>query len=92
MPIKKKGKDVDINIKIDNLERAIREGRKIHTRKKNKLSCNTCGGFGYFLGFLGAAVYYISTANSFWIGVLGFLKALVWPAFLVFEVLKYLGA
>ena len=54
-------------------------------------SCNTCGGAFYGLGFIGAAVYYISTANSFWIGVLGFLKAIVWPAFLVFELMKYLG-
>ena len=46
----------------------------------------------YGLGFIGAAVYFISQANSFWIGVLGFLKALIWPAFLVYEVLKQLGA
>lgn len=51
-----------------------------------------CGGCGYFLGFIGAAVYYISTATGFWMGVLGVLKALVWPAFLVFELLKMLGA
>jgi hypothetical protein len=44
----------------------------------------------YGLGFIGAAVYYISTATTFWIGVLGFLKALVWPAFLVYEALKFL--
>ena len=50
-----------------------------------------CGGCAYFLGFLGAAIYYISTATGFWIGVLGVLKALVWPAFLVFELLKYLA-
>jgi len=50
-----------------------------------------CGGFGYFLGFLGAAIYYISTATSFWQGFLGVLKALVWPAFLVFEIMKYFG-
>ena len=46
----------------------------------------------YGLGFIGAAIYYISTATSFWIGVLGILKAIVWPAFVVFELLKYLGA
>lgn len=51
-----------------------------------------CEGAWYFLGIIGAVVYYISTATSFWIGVLGFLKALVWPAFLVFEVLKFVGA
>ncbi len=46
----------------------------------------------YGLGFIGAAVYYISQATTFWIGVLGFLKAIVWPAFLVYEALKNLGA
>ena len=46
----------------------------------------------YGLGFIGAAVYYISAATSFWMGVLGFLKAMVWPVFLVYEALKYLGA
>ncbi|MBS3107325.1 hypothetical protein J4468_00230 [Candidatus Woesearchaeota archaeon] len=52
-------------------------------------SCN--GGAIYGLGFIGAAVYYISIATSFWIGVLGFLKAIVWPAFLVYGLLKFLG-
>ena len=50
------------------------------------------GGAVYGLGFLGAVIYYISVATGFWVGVLGVLKALVWPAFLVFEVLKYIGA
>ena len=44
------------------------------------------------LGIIGAAVYYIGAATGFWAGVLGMLKALVWPAFLVYEVLMYLGA
>ena len=46
----------------------------------------------YGLGIVGAAIYYISTATSFWMGVVGILKAIVWPAFLVYEALKYLGA
>ncbi|MEW5919674.1 MAG: hypothetical protein AB1796_01740 [Bacillota bacterium] len=45
----------------------------------------------YGLGFIGAAIYFISNATGFWSGVLGFLKALVWPAFLVYEALKFLG-
>lgn len=45
----------------------------------------------YGLGFIGAAVYFISHATGFWIGVLGFLKAIVWPAILVFGALKNLG-
>lgn len=42
----------------------------------------------YGLGLIGAAVYYIGHAGSFWLGVLGFLKALVWPAFLVYYALQ----
>ncbi len=52
---------------------------------------NACAGTIYGLGLIGAVIYYISTANSFWLGVLGFLKALIWPTFLVHELLKFLG-
>ena len=69
--------------------------------KKNMSGCNYaihCGhhfgghGCAYGLGVLGAAIYYVSIATGFWMGVLGILKALVWPAFLIFEMLKFLGA
>ena len=55
-------------------------------------SGDTTAGAVYGFGFIGAAIYYISTATGFWVGVLGVLKAIVWPAFLVFEALKTLGA
>jgi hypothetical protein len=45
----------------------------------------SCGGFFYFLGIVGAAIYYIQQANGFWQGALGILKAIVWPAFLVYK-------
>ena len=48
------------------------------------------GGGVYGLGFIGAAVYYIQTATNFGDGLLGFLKALVWPAFLVHKLLEFL--
>lgn len=51
---------------------------------------NTPNGAVYGLGLIGAAIYYISTATTFWMGALGLLKAIVWPAFLVFELLKSL--
>ncbi|MDA1334648.1 MAG: hypothetical protein O2794_01370 [bacterium] len=52
-----------------------------------------CGGGGglYAFGFFGAAYYYITTTTGLAAGAVGFLKALVWPAFLVYEVLKSLG-
>ena len=75
----RRGKTTNININASD----CKDGKKYHK-----------GGWGggYFLGFLGAVIYYISTANSFWMGVLGILKAAVWPAFLVYELLKFLGA
>ncbi|MEA4983252.1 MAG: hypothetical protein VB066_11135 [Paludibacter sp.] len=50
------------------------------------------GGAVYGFGFIGAAIWFISQATGFWVGVLGFLKAIVWPAYLVYEALKALGA
>ncbi len=44
----------------------------------------------YGLGFLGAAVYYIQMASGFWSVVIGLVKAIFWPAFLVYEVLRHL--
>jgi hypothetical protein len=48
--------------------------------------CCKGGGF-YFLGFLGAVIYYLQTSTSFWNGVLGILKAIVWPVFVVIKLL-----
>jgi hypothetical protein len=50
------------------------------------------GAFGgiYFLSFVGAAVYFIQHSASFWEGVLGFLKAMVWPAILMYKLLEFL--
>jgi len=39
----------------------------------------------YGLGFIGALVYFIQHAPSFWLGALGVLKALVWPALLIYK-------
>jgi len=48
------------------------------------------GGGAYGLAVIGAAVYYIQQADTFWFGVLGVLKALVWPALLVYKLLGFL--
>jgi hypothetical protein len=61
--------------------------------KKKDCHCGKfhCGGAVYGLGFVGAAIYYISQATGFWMGVLGFLKAIVWPVFLVYHAMAFLG-
>lgn len=45
----------------------------------------------YGLGFIGAVIYYISTATTLGAGLIGFLKAIVWPAFVVYEIMSYLS-
>lgn len=45
----------------------------------------------YGLAFIGAAIYYIQHATTFWGGVLGILKAMVWPAFLIYKALEHLN-
>ncbi len=44
----------------------------------------------YGLGFVGAAIYFIQHATTFWMGVLGVLKAMVWPAMVIYKVLELL--
>lgn len=44
----------------------------------------------YGLAFIGAAVYFIQHSANFWEGVVGFLKALVWPAMLMYKLLEFL--
>ncbi len=45
----------------------------------------------YGFGLIGAWIYYLTHAATFWIGVLGILKGIVWPAMLVYELLKFLN-
>jgi hypothetical protein len=48
------------------------------------------GGAVYGLGFISALIYFIGHATSFGMGVLGFLKAIVWPVLLVYKALELL--
>jgi hypothetical protein len=50
------------------------------------------GGAVYGIGMIGAFLYFISTATSFWDGLYGVFQALFWPAYLVFEAFDSLGA
>jgi len=57
-------------------------------------SCgSSCGGSGviYGLGFLGSLFYFVTTAPDFWAALFGIVKAILWPAFVTYGVLKFLG-
>ena len=45
----------------------------------------------YGLGLIGALIYYIQQADGFWAVILGILKAVVWPAFVVYDLLGSLA-
>ncbi len=50
-------------------------------------------GFVFVCAFVGAAVYFVSTSDGTFGGVVvGLLRALVWPAYAVFHVLDVLRA
>lgn len=45
----------------------------------------------YGLGLIGAWVYYIGSATTLVEGVVGFFKGIVWPAFMVYDLLQFLA-
>lgn len=48
------------------------------------------GGF-WFLGFIGALVYFLNVhSGTFWLVVVAVFKAVFWPAFLVYHLLLFL--
>ena len=59
-------------------------------RRKRRMKNNGLFGGVYGMAFIGAAVYFIQSATGFWMGVLGFIKALFWPAILMYKILEML--
>ena len=59
---------------------------------KKNVEKSAPAGAVYGLGLIGAAIFFLVHATGFWMGVLGILKAIVWPAFLVYEAFKHLAA
>ncbi|MFZ5433210.1 MAG: hypothetical protein ACOZB3_05480 [Calditrichota bacterium] len=57
--------------------------------RKNIQQCSTSGAI-YGLGMIGAAVYFIQHSTGFWMGVLGVIKAIIWPAMIVYKALELL--
>jgi hypothetical protein len=64
------------------------EENMVTPKKMSGTHGNDGGGFIWILGVIGAAVYYIQQAETFGQGLLGVLKALVWPAIVVYKLLQ----
>ena len=88
MPRRNKNKNVQINIKTSGKDWKWKE-----SDWKNHKCGHWCwhhhkgtSGF-YCLGFIGALIYYLQNTSGFWNVILAILKALVWPAFVVYKLL-----
>ncbi len=58
--------------------------------KKRFRSDSGWGGPVYGMAFLGALVYFIQHATTFWEGLLGVLEAIFWPGVVLYKVLEQL--
>jgi hypothetical protein len=54
-----------------------------------KVTGNNTAGVIYGLGWLGAVIYFIQHAPSFWGAILGILEAVIWPILLVYKALEF---
>lgn len=45
----------------------------------------------YGFGLLGALVYFLQHASGFWSVLFAFVKAIVWPALLVYRLFEFLN-
>ena len=59
-------------------------------RTRTKVIYQGAGQAVYGLGFIGALIYYIQHAATLGMGLLAVLKAMVWPAMIVYRVLEML--
>ncbi len=59
-------------------------------RERKGMRGNGASGAVYGLGFVGALIHFVQHAVSFWGVVLGILKAIVWPALLIYNLLEFL--
>lgn len=94
MPISDKGLDEGPDFLISDIEGdgLMRgQGWPIELSRKDKGVKNSgiCSGF-YGMAFVGAAIYFIQQSTTFWSGVFGFIKAIFWPAVLMYKLLEYL--
>lgn len=84
--VKSPKSDVEITAKINGVD----DMKQWCSNKKHSSSTSQHGTSGalYFVGFIGAVVYWMQVAVGFGAVVTGFLKAIVWPAYVVFKLLE----
>jgi hypothetical protein len=62
-----------------------RDEQARNDKGKRSMTAAAPAGPVYFLGGVGAAVYFFQGVTTLWGGILAILKAFVWPALLVYQ-------
>lgn len=83
---KAKSKDPEIQIKAKMS--GAENWKKWGTMKSSDKSSHGSGGALYFVGFIGSLVYWTQAAIGFMAVVTGFLKSMVWPAYIIYKLLE----
>ena len=87
----KKSKDPEIEIKAkmtgaEEWKTSSKDWDKY--KNKNYNSSHGTAGALYFVGIIGALIYWWQAAHIFGAVITGFLKAMVWPAYIVYKLLE----
>lgn len=72
----------------------IKEDVRVKVTKKHARKVVNDGGpmgFVLFAAWMGAVVYFVGQVDGFWNIILAFLKACVWPAYVLYHVLQLLN-
>ena len=78
--------ELEIKAKLSGSDKFKEWGK--HKGKHNKGgSKDGGGGMVYFVGFVGALIYWMQAASGFGAVLTGILKAFVWPAYVVYQLL-----
>lgn len=89
---KKKDKTINEAEVKEWIERGIRKFEKMDcmNKKGNRVQCNAGSGGFWFMGFLGALVYFWQYVDSLGTGIFAVIKAVFWPGFLILHLFKFL--
>jgi hypothetical protein len=66
------------------------ENTTVYKKEKKTIHNNGMAGGIYGMAFIGAAIYFIQHAATFWMVLLGILKAIIWPVLLIYNLLDFL--
>lgn len=69
----------------DNTSRPI-----THVHKKTTIKDNSVPGSIYGMAFIGALIYFIQHSMGFWGVIIAIIKAIFWPAVLMYKLLEFL--